>query len=239
MNEVDFHLTTKNPRLYPQHYALKSPVPASRWARIRLLAMEVDGILTDGKIHLFNNGTETKIFSLLDSTGIEQLLAHNIAVAWFCSHESAITAAYAARLKIPHFHQGKLNKLTLLRDLAAKRSLLPDQVAYIGDDIHDLPALRWAGIGITIPESFLPILRVANYITHHHGGDGAVREVCNILLTAKKQQLATPVSANFFRANLLTAAVPPRFPRPKFRQPAARRSLSRPPIFPPPIFPAP
>lgn len=185
MNEIDFHLTTKNPRAYPQPYALKNPVSIARWARIRLLAMDVDGILTDGKIHIYNNATESKTFSVLDSTGIEQLHTQSIEIAWICGHESAITAAHAANLKIKHLYQGKTNKLDTLKKLAAKLEVTQDQVAYMGDDINDIPALRWAGIGITIPDTFLPVLRISNYITQRDGGDGAVREICNILLAAR------------------------------------------------------
>jgi 3-deoxy-D-manno-octulosonate 8-phosphate phosphatase (KDO 8-P phosphatase) len=106
--------------------------------------MDVDGILTDGTLHISSDGTETKGFSVLDGMGISRLLRAGIAVAWISGRLSGATTVRAAELKIPHLIQGRTDKRAALENLAAQLGLAASACAYMGDDDIDAPALAWA-----------------------------------------------------------------------------------------------
>lgn len=163
------------------------PPDASRldWAAIRLLAMDVDGVLTDGGIQISSDGVETKTFHVLDGMGLVRLLRQGIAVAWISGRLSGATAVRAAELKIPHLIQGRTDKAEALGALAASLGLPAAACAYIGDDEIDAPALVWAGIGISVPDAMPAALQAADYVTTRRAGHGAVREVCEHLLAAR------------------------------------------------------
>ena len=160
--------------------------PASLpWSAIRLFAMDVDGILTDGTLHISSDGTETKSFSVLDGMGISRLLRAGIAVAWISGRLSGATTVRAAELKIPHLIQGRTDKRAALENLAAQLGLAASACAYMGDDDIDAPALAWAAIGATVPGAMPAALDAADYVTQRAAGYGAVREVCEHLLAAR------------------------------------------------------
>lgn len=160
-------------------------IPAARWANIKLFAMDVDGVLTDGTIHVSSDGVETKQFSILDGMGLVRLLRHGIAVAWISGRASGATHVRAQELKIPHLIQGRTDKLDALQELAAQLDLGHDQVAYMGDDDIDAAALQWACVGIAPPDAMPAALAVADYLTARPAGRGAVREVCEHILAAQ------------------------------------------------------
>src|SRR5882724_1125656 len=118
------------------------------WASIRLFAMDVDGVLTDGTVLISSDGTEAKNFSILDGLGLKRLEKAGIAVAWISGRASGATTARATELKIPHLNQGRIDKITALQELALKLALAPEQCVYMGDDDIDAPAIAWAGIGV-------------------------------------------------------------------------------------------
>lgn len=157
-------------------------IPDARWAALKLFAMDVDGILTDGTVHISSDGTETKQFSILDGMGLVRLRNHGIATAWISGRPSGATTARATELKIPHLVQGRVDKITALQELAATLGLAADQIAYMGDDDIDAPAIRWAGIGITVPDAMPSALSAADYLTTRPAGRGAVREICEHIL---------------------------------------------------------
>ena len=161
------------------------PTPAA-WRRIRLFAMDVDGILTDGTIQVASDGAETKTFGILDGSGLHKLRAAGIATAWISGRASGATTVRANELKIPHLIQGNNDKLAELQKLAAKLNLAPSQIAYMGDDDIDAPAMRWAGIGATVPTAMPPALAAAAIITKRPAGRGAVREICDLILASRK-----------------------------------------------------
>jgi len=163
----------------------KSKIPGSAWSRVRLFAMDVDGILTDGTVQISANGTETKSFSILDGMGLKRLEQAGIITAWISGRASGATTVRATELKIPHLIQGRIDKLTALQGLAAQLSLTAAQCAYMGDDDFDAPAIAWAGVGISVPGAMPAALRAARHHTRRLAGHGAVREVCELLLAAR------------------------------------------------------
>ena len=168
----------------------KSKIPAARWAAIRLLALDVDGVLTDGTIEISSNGTETKTFSILDGMGLVRMRQAGVAVAWISGRPSAATTVRATELKIPHLIQGRQDKLVALQELAAQLGLAPAAVCYMGDDDIDAPAIAWAGIGVA-PAGCMPsALKAADYVPARAAGEGAVREVCEQILAARGRKPA-------------------------------------------------
>ena len=162
---------------------MKALIPPARWAAIRLFAMDVDGILTDGTIHVSSDGVETKTFSILDGMGLVQLRKHNIPTAWISGRASGATTVRAEELKIPHLVQGRVDKITALQELAAELNLTADQIVYMGDDDIDT-AIAWAGIGVTVPDAMPLPFAAADYVTRRPAGKGAVREICEHILAA-------------------------------------------------------
>jgi 3-deoxy-D-manno-octulosonate 8-phosphate phosphatase (KDO 8-P phosphatase) len=163
----------------------KSKITKTSWAAIRLFAMDVDGILTDGTVVIHSNGVESKTFSILDGLGLVRCREAGLALAWISGRSSGASAARAAELKIPHLIQGRIDKLAALQELADDLSLTPAQICYMGDDDIDAPALRWAGIGITVPTAMPAALAAARHTTRWPAGRGAVREICELLLAAR------------------------------------------------------
>lgn len=163
----------------------KSKIGPPRWAAIRLLAMDVDGVLTDGSLHISSDGSETKIFSVLDGMGLGRCLRSGIDVAWISGRHSGATTVRASELKIPHLLQGRVDKHVALKELADSLGLPASACVYIGDDDIDAAAIRWAGIGVSVPGAMPVALAAADYITTRLPGHGAVREVCEHIFAAR------------------------------------------------------
>lgn len=163
----------------------KPPPPKAAWARIRLFALDVDGVLTDGTVRIASDGTESKSFSILDGMGLVRLHKAGLAVAWISGRPSGATTARATELRIPHLIQGRTDKLAALQELAAQLQLPPAACAYMGDDDIDAPAIAWAGLGLSVPGAMPPALKAADYVTRRPAGLGAVREICEHLLRAR------------------------------------------------------
>ena len=155
------------------------------WSSIRLFAMDVDGVLTDGVVQISADGTETKSFSVLDGMGLVRLRKAGVAVAWISGRASGATTVRAAELKIPHVIQGRTDKLAALQELATKHALAPAQCAYMGDDDIDAPAIEWAGIGIAPAGAMPAALAAAAIVPERAAGHGAVREICELILAAR------------------------------------------------------
>ncbi len=163
----------------------KSKISRARWAAIRLFAMDVDGVLTDGTVEIHSDGTESKQFSILDGMGIVRLHKAGIAVAWISGRASGATTARATELKVPHLVQGRTDKLMALQELASQLGLGAAQVCYMGDDDIDAPAINWAGIGVAPAGSMPAALKVADLVPRRAAGLGAVREVCEHILASR------------------------------------------------------
>ncbi|GHE22503.1 KdsC family phosphatase [Halomonas urumqiensis] len=153
-----------------------------RLRRIRLLALDVDGVLTDGQLYFQADGIEIKAFNVMDGHGLKLLKRAGIEVALITGRDSPTVSRRAAALGIQHVFQGVERKLPVLRDLCTRLGIELDQAAYCGDDMPDVGAMRRAGIGISVPSAPDYIQKYADWVTERPGGHGAVREICDTLL---------------------------------------------------------
>jgi 3-deoxy-D-manno-octulosonate 8-phosphate phosphatase (KDO 8-P phosphatase) len=168
----------------------KPKIPRQHWARVRLFAMDVDGVLTDGTVLVGSDGTEGKRFSVLDGLGLGWARDAGIHLAWISGRASEATTRRAAELGIASVIQGRRDKLAALSELAATLGVSLEECAYMGDDVIDAPAIAAVGLGVSVPDGMPRALAAARYVTRRRGGAGAVREVCDQLLAARAPQTA-------------------------------------------------
>jgi 3-deoxy-D-manno-octulosonate 8-phosphate phosphatase (KDO 8-P phosphatase) len=157
------------------------------WARVRLFAMDVDGVLTDGTVRISSDGTESKRFSITDGLGLVLLRKSGVELAWISGRRSAATALRAAELKVAHVIEGRHDKLAALGELSKRLGVPLSACAYMGDDIVDAAAMAAAGIGISVPSALPQAIAAAGYVTRRPAGMGAVREVCDLILRARSK----------------------------------------------------
>ncbi|WP_137936660.1 3-deoxy-manno-octulosonate-8-phosphatase KdsC [Chitinivorax sp. B] len=156
-----------------------------RAVSIRLMIFDVDGVLTDGKLYLSDSGEEIKAFNTLDGHGMKMLRLSGVELAIITGRTSNLVALRARNLGITHLYQGVENKLDAFHDLLGKLGLQAEQTAYMGDDVIDLPVMRRSGLAFTVPAAPTFVKRHAHYVTENKGGEGAVREVCELLMQAQ------------------------------------------------------
>jgi len=149
---------------------------------INWLILDVDGVLTDGSIFLGADGVELKRFNLLDGHGIKLWKRAGGDVALISGRASEATLSRAQQLDIEHVFQGFHHKLPVLQEFLEKQQIDPAHVAYVGDDLMDLPALRHVGFGVAVANAVDELKAQADYITVRQGGAGAVREVIDLIL---------------------------------------------------------
>ncbi len=144
---------------------------------IKLLVMDVDGTLTDGHIYIGANGEVMKAFDVKDGYAIYHMLpAHGIVPVIITGRSSEIVSARARELKISELYQGISDKLSKLKEVAAKYGANPDEIAYIGDDLNDLDCIGYCGCTACPADAVDEVLQAAKYVCKHNGGKGAVRE---------------------------------------------------------------
>jgi 3-deoxy-D-manno-octulosonate 8-phosphate phosphatase (KDO 8-P phosphatase) len=153
--------------------------------RVKLLVLDVDGVLTDGRLHYGPRGEQLKVFHVRDGHGIKQVARAGIAVAIISGRKSAALLRRAKDLGIKHVYQGVDDKLVTLRKLAKARRVDLADVACIGDDTPDAPILDACGLGIAVADAHADALGAADLVTSHTGGQGAVREVCDWIMAAR------------------------------------------------------
>ena len=158
---------------------------------IRLFAMDVDGTLTDGGVYISSEGSESKRFDIQDGMGITRFRRAGGKIALISGRYSAATERRAKELKIDIVVNGVGEKLPVLKKIAEELGLTPDEVAYAGDDVNDIDCAKWAGFGAAVANAVTELKTVADYVTQRRGGDGAVREITDILLirNAKEKTL--------------------------------------------------
>jgi 3-deoxy-D-manno-octulosonate 8-phosphate phosphatase (KDO 8-P phosphatase) len=152
---------------------------------IRLLALDVDGVLSDGRLYYADDGREFKSFCTQDGVGIKMLQKCGIPVAIITGRLSPVVERRAKELGISELIQGRDDKLTALNELRNKLSLELKNIAYMGDDLPDLSAIRHAGLGMTVPNAPALIKQHADWQSQAAGGSGAVREASELILSAQ------------------------------------------------------
>ena len=157
----------------------------TEFADIRLLVMDVDGVMTDGKIIYTSDGQELKSFNIKDGIGIKRAQASGIETAIITGRTSPMVERRARELGIAHLVQGREDKLAALSDLVDQMNLSLDQVAYIGDDLPDLTAIESVRLGACPADAATEVKSKANWVSTRGGGDGCVRELCDLLVSHK------------------------------------------------------
>lgn len=152
---------------------------------IRLMAFDVDGIMTDGGLYLSDSGEEFKRFNSLDGHGIKMLKASGVEIAIITGRTSRCVELRAKNLGITHIYQGVEHKIDAMKNLLDTLQLPADAAAYMGDDVVDLNVMRHAGLAITVPEAPQLVRKHSHYVTQRKGGYGAVREACEIIMDAQ------------------------------------------------------
>jgi len=161
--------------------------------QIRLFATDVDGVLTDAGMYYSETGDEWKKFNTRDGMGIKLLQRVGIITAIVTQERTKLVARRAERLAIPELHQGVMDKLSCVREMAARHGLTLSQVAYIGDDINDLETLKAVGFSASPADGLPAIVAAVDYICRKKGGEGAVREIIEMILEAQGQSSGTRV----------------------------------------------
>ena len=152
---------------------------------IRLIAFDVDGILTDGGLYLADSGEEFKRFNSLDGHGLKMLKASGVELAIITGRTSRCVELRAKNLGITHLYQGVENKLEVMQTLLDSLKLAPEVAAYMGDDVVDLPVMRRVGLAISVPNAPQVVRDHAHYVSQREGGHGAVREACELIMSAQ------------------------------------------------------
>ena len=152
---------------------------------IRLVAFDVDGVLTDGRFYLSDDGVETKAFSTQDGYGIRCLLEAGIEVAVISGRASAAVDRRMAELGVNHVIQACKDKVTAFRELTAQLGISAKECVFVGDDVPDLPLLNTVGYSIAVANAVIGVREACDYTTLADGGFGAVREVCDLVLAAR------------------------------------------------------
>lgn len=156
-----------------------------RLRKIRLLILDVDGVLTDGRIVMNDRGEETKFFDVKDGHGIKLLMRYGIDVVFLTGRQSAVVEHRASDLGVREVHQKIWNKLEIYEEIIARRGLRDEEIAFMGDDIVDVPLFHRVGFAAACADAVGEAKRAAHYVTGRRGGRGAVREVCDMILKAR------------------------------------------------------
>ena len=175
-----------NTQVHP-HRMLKKELFADTARNIRLLILDVDGVLTDGSIVYTSQGEQVQGFYVHDGLGLKLLSQVGIHVALISSRFSQPLVIRAKELGIDSVYQGKQNKTEIYEKIKAELGIEDREIAYMGDDWVDLPLLQKVGLGIVVSDSTQPLKDYADYVTCRPGGRGAVREVCDLILKAQNR----------------------------------------------------
>ncbi len=162
-------------------------------ANVRLLILDVDGVMTDGKLYFSAAGDSMKTFYTQDGQGIKLLRSSGVAVGIITGRKSEIVAQRAVELGLDHVLQGREDKLQALQELLTATGHSLATTAYVGDDLPDLAAIQAAGLGIAVCNACAIVRDHADYVTDSSGGNGAVREVCELIMQSQNtlaEQLA-------------------------------------------------
>jgi 3-deoxy-D-manno-octulosonate 8-phosphate phosphatase (KDO 8-P phosphatase) len=152
---------------------------------VKLVIFDVDGVLTDGSLYLGDDGQEYKSFNSRDGHGMKMLQKSGVVIGIITGRTSEVVRIRMASLGIEHVYQGKQDKLPAYEELRDKLGLSDDEIAYVGDDVVDLPIMRRVGLAIAVNDAHPFVLQHAHWQTPHKGGRGAARDVCEMVLQAQ------------------------------------------------------
>ncbi len=158
--------------------------------------LDVDGVMTNGLLFFDENGREIKAFSIYDGHGIVLLRAAGIGVGILSGRTSPVVTWRAKELRIEDVYQGIHEKLTSYEIILKKRELEDEEIAYIGDDLIDLPVLRKVGLSVAVANAAEAVKKEVDWVTERRGGDGAVREVIDFILSAKREKAPEHLKSN-------------------------------------------
>jgi len=167
-----------------------------RLQKIKLLVLDVDGVMTDGRIIFDSNGVESKFFNVKDGHGIKMAQRAGIEIGIISGRQSRVVANRAAELGIVHVYQKAMDKLVPYLDILEKTGLDDSRVAFMGDDVIDIPLLRRVGFAAAPADAVEEVLPHVHFVTKNRGGWGAVREVCDLLI--KGQGAWETITARYF-----------------------------------------
>ena len=156
-----------------------------RGKQIKLAIFDVDGVLTDGRLYFLEDGSEFKTFNTLDGQGIKMLIASGVTTAIISGRKTPVVERRAKNLGIAHLYQGREDKLVVLDQLLSELNLTYEEVAYLGDDLPDLPVIRRVGLGMAVANAAAFVRQHAHGVTRARGGEGAAREFCELILEAQ------------------------------------------------------
>ena len=174
------HMMARNRRRHKLISSLK---------HIRLFATDVDGVLTDAGMYYSESGDEMKKFNTRDGMGIKLLQRAGIITAIVTQERTKLVAWRGEKLTIPEVHQGVMDKFSLVRDMAERHGLSMEQVAYIGDDVNDVATLEAVGFSATPADGMPQAVAVVDYVCEKKGGEGAVREIIEMILEAQDKSV--------------------------------------------------
>ena len=164
------------------------PISDDVWQRakkIKLLICDVDGVFSDGRIYLSNSGEELKAFHTRDGYGVRSLLTSGFQIAVITGRQSKIVETRMTALGVTHIYQGVDNKFEPFKELLSLYNVTPDEVAYIGDDMVDLPVMKAVGLAVCVADGHPFVKKHCQMVTHLNGGRGALRELTDLLLLSQ------------------------------------------------------
>jgi 3-deoxy-D-manno-octulosonate 8-phosphate phosphatase (KDO 8-P phosphatase) len=154
-------------------------------AQIKLVIFDVDGVLTDGRLFYGDDGQEYKAFHSRDGHGMKMLQESGVAIAIITGRTSKVVEHRMANLGIKHVMQGRQEKLPAFEQLSQELGVQPHEVAYVGDDVVDLPIMRRVGLAVAVADAHQLVLQHAHWQTPHGGGQGAARDLCELIMEAR------------------------------------------------------
>lgn len=156
-----------------------------RAKKIKLLIMDVDGVLTDGRIIYTNSGDELKFFDVTDGMGLSLFARAGLKTAVLTAKGSWIVLKRAKEMHIDRVYQNAVKKDDVFKNILSDFGLLPEEICFIGDDLVDVPVLKKAGLAVAVPNACNEVKKAAHYVTKKEGGRGAVREIIELILKAQ------------------------------------------------------
>lgn len=166
-------------------FSVKKEQASEAASKIKLLLLDVDGILTDGRLYFSNSGEESKAFHSLDGHGIKMLMRAGVAVGIITGRTSNIVSKRASDLGIEILYQGREDKIDVLREISTTEDIDLSSIAYAGDDLPDLPVLQAVGLSFSVPGAHSDVKEAVDAVATRGGGEGAVREITDFILASQ------------------------------------------------------